>query len=121
MEVDIVASIAIAAVLIFVVGQIGRTMRTAALHRTLRRAIENGQTINPDIIDKLDRPSEPGAGDERIGYVLVALSLALFAAGAINPGDNNWVQLATVALFPLFVGAALLIRLRLAKRNRAEP
>ncbi len=121
MEVDIVVSIAIAAVIIFLTGQIGRTIRVNSLHRTLRRAIENGQTINPDIIDKLDRAPEPGAGDERIGYVLVALALALFAAGVINPGDDNWVQLATIALFPLFVGAALLLRLWFAKHRRAEP
>lgn len=121
MEVDIVISIALAAVVIFIIGQVGRTLRANALHKTLRRAIEKGQVLNPELVDKLDRTPEPGVGDERIGFVLVALSLALFAAAAINPGDNNWVQLTTLALFPLFVGAALLLRLQLARRKRAEP
>lgn len=120
MEVDIIISVALAAVVIFVIGQVGRTIRANAVQKTLRRAIETGQTISPELIDKLDRPAEPGAADERIGFVLVALSLALLAAAALNPGDNNWLQLATIALFPLFVGGALLLRLRLARRDRGE-
>ena len=120
MEVDIIITIAIAVLLIFTIGQVARTIRSGATHKTLRKAIEQGQPLTPELIDRLERAPEPTAADQRIGFVLVALSLAMFATALINRGDNNWVQLSTIALFPLFVGGALLLRLRLAARSRDE-
>ena len=118
MEVDIIISLGIAVVILFTIAQASRTIRSGAMHKTLRKAIEQGQTLDPELIERLDRAPEPGVADQRIGLVLVALALALFAAGVINPGEDNYRQLFTIALFPLFVGAALLARPWLAKRSR---
>ena len=120
MTADIVISIALALVIAFLIAQVARTIRTSALHKTLRKSIEAGQPVGPELIEQLDRAPEPGANDQRIGFVLVALALALIGAGLLNPGDDNWLQLMTIALFPLFVGAALLLRLRLARRSQGE-
>lgn len=120
MEVDIIISIAIAAVILFAIAQLSRIIRSGAMHKTLRKAIEQGQPLDPELIERLDRAPEPDVADQRIGMVLVALALALFAASAMNPGQDNWRQLMTIALFPLFVGAALLVRPWLAKRSRGE-
>lgn len=118
MEVDIIISIGIAAVLLFTIAQLSRIIRSNAMHKTLRKAIEQGQPLDPELIERLDRTPESGVADQRIGLVLVALALALFAASAMNPGQDNYRQLVTIALFPLFVGAALLARPWLARRFR---
>lgn len=120
MEVDIIISIGIAAVLLFLIAQISRIVRSNGMHRTLRKAIEHGQPLAPELIEQLDRAPQPEVADQRIGFVLIALALALLAAGAIMASPDNFRAIAAIALFPLFVGAALLLRLRLAGRRGAE-
>ena len=122
MEVDIVYGLAIAAVVLFVIAQASRIIRAAAMHKTLRLTIEKGQPLDPALIDGFDKAAEPGSGDQRIGFVLIAIALALFAAAAINnTSEDNFRVMASIAMFPLFVGAALLLRLRFAARNKVEP
>lgn len=120
MEVDIIISIALTAVVLFTIAQVSRIIRTAAMHKTLRKAVEHGQPLGPELIEQLDRLPEPGVADQRIGLVLEAIAIAIFLAAAMNPGEDNWRQLVTVGLFPLLVGGALLFRPWLTKRLRAE-
>ena len=120
MEVDIIVTIGIAAVILFTIAQLSRIVRSGAMHKTLRKAIEQGQQLDPELIERLDRSPRPGVADQRMGLVLVAIALALFLAAGMNPGQDNWRQLLTVGLFPLLVGAALLIRPWLARRFGGE-
>jgi hypothetical protein len=50
--------------------------------------------------------------------VLIALGAALFCYGLIQGGEENIRQLSGLALFPLFVGAALLGRFIYSNRSR---
>jgi len=119
MAVDIIISVGIAAVLLFAISHGSRIIRSGAAHKTLRKAIEQGQPLTPEMIERFEtkRAPDPGAADQRIGFVLVAIGLALFGAALLNPGE----ELATIALFPLLVGGALLLRLWLASRRQVEP
>ena len=121
MEVDIIISIAVAAVLLFFIAQVARTIRTGATHETLRRAIEQGQPLTPELIDRVDTTPEPGAIDQRIGFVLVAAALALISAGLIQGDGEKLRNMATAGIFPLFVGGALLLRLWLSRRRETRP
>ena len=86
------------------------------LHRTLRDAIQRDSAIVGDLVDKIDR-TDPGdfgrqrlGSDDRNGLVLVAIGLALFGF-ALVVGDPEWLRYGIgAALFPLFVGLALLGR-----------
>lgn len=120
MEVDIVITITLAAVVSFVIAQLAKILRSAAMHKTLRKAIEHGQPLAPELVEQLDRAPGPGETDQRAGFVLIALALALFAAAAIVASPDNFRAMSAIALFPLFVGAALLLRLRLARRGNGE-
>ena len=120
MEVDIIISLAIAAVVLFLIAQVSRVLRNRALHATLRKSVESGQPLSPELVENLDRAPEPGSADQRIGFVLIALGLALVAAAAIN-GGNDLRDLVAVSMFPLFVGAALLLRLKMAAKRQVEP
>ncbi len=122
MTVDIIFAIGVAAVLLFLIAQVSRVTRANLMHKTLRKAIEQGQPLAPELIDRFERAPAPGVADQRIGFVLIALALALFAAGAIfaSQDTDNFRAMAAIALFPLFVGAALLLRLRLSARRGSE-
>ena len=121
MEVDIIIALSIAVALIFTVAQVTRIIRTGAMHKTLRKGIEQGQPLNVELIERLEKSPAPGAIDQRIGFVLVALALALLTAGLIQGDAEKIRNMATAAMFPLFVGSALLLRLRLANRQQVEP
>ena len=62
MEVDIIISIAIAAVILFTIAQGSRIVRAIAMHKTLRKAIEQGQPLSPETIERLDRYGEDRSG-----------------------------------------------------------
>ncbi len=113
MEADIAGFITIGLVTAFVAGQILKTLRTYSVQKTLREAITKGVTITPEMLVEAERSAEPGANDLRIGMVLIALALAIVCLGLIE-GSN---EAAGIALFPLFVGIALLLRLRLQRRR----
>lgn len=120
MEVYIVVAIGSAVVALFLIAQVSRVMRNRAFHATLRKSVESGQPLTPELVEKLDRAPEPGAVDQRIGFVLIALGLALIVAAAIA-GSDDLRDLAALSTLPLFVGAALLLRLRLSNTRRVEP
>lgn len=121
MEVDIIISLAIAAVVLTLVVQIGRHLRTRALHKTLRHAISAGQPVTAELLDRLDKPAaKAGDFDQRAGFILIALSIAaIVASGISGPTEDSFREITSLAIIPLFVGAALLLRLRLNKRNDA--
>jgi len=120
MEVDIIISIAIAAVLLTIIIQTARILRTNSLHKTLRQAINAGQPVTAELVEQLDTPARPGDFDQRAGFVLVALGVAAILASALSgPTSDSFREITSIALFPLLVGGALLLRLRLNKRNDA--
>lgn len=100
------------------------------LHRSIRRALEaKSEAVSP-LIDKLNKPYEhlawqgdketASGGDERNALVLLAIGLAMAGFGLIQ-GHEQLIRTAVgAALFPIFVGIALLVRPRLAGIAAAE-
>jgi len=113
MEADIAGFIMVALVTAFVAGQIFRTLRTYAAQKTLREAISRGVTVTPEMLVEAEKTAEPGANDLRSGMVLIALALAIAGFGLIQGSTDAVKNTAGIALFPMFVGIALLLRLRL--------
>lgn len=101
-----------------------RFSRGWLLHRTLRNAIERDSPTVPLLIERIEAmeagSSLLGNGD-RNGLVLVALGLALagFALVAFGGRPDTMRILFGSALFPLLVGAALLLRRKLLNRELA--
>lgn len=117
MEADIAGFIMVGLVTAFVAGQIFRTMRAHSAQKTLREAITRGVPITPELLVEAERTPEPGANDLRNGMVLIALALAIVGVGLIQGGTDAIKSTAGIALFPLFVGIALLLRLKLSRRQ----
>ena len=113
MEADIAGFIMVGLVTAFVAGQILRTLRTYAAQKTLREAITRGVTVTPEMLVEAEKTAEPGANDLRSGMVLIALALAIAGFGLLQGNTDAVRNAAGIALFPLFVGVALLLRLRI--------
>ncbi|AJA10614.1 Putative secreted protein [Sphingopyxis fribergensis] len=116
-------------VALFVVGffLLARLLHAWMLHRSIRRALEAKSDAVSPLIDKLNKPYEhiggqiPDApGDDRNALVLLAIGLAMAGFGLIQ-GHEQLIRTAVgAALFPIFVGIALLVRRRLARAAAAE-
>ncbi|WP_439566843.1 hypothetical protein [Sphingopyxis sp.] len=116
-------------VALFIVGffLLARLLHAWMLHRSIRRALEaKSEAVSP-LIEKLNKPYEhiggqsPDApGDDRNALVLIAIGLAMAGFGVIQ-GHEELIRAAVgAALFPIFVGIALLVRRRLARAAAAE-
>lgn len=115
------------AALVLVVLLVTRLIQSFMLHRSINKSIEANSGHTESLIDKVDKPLElikrGGAGvdpaDDRNGLVLVAIGLAMAGFGIVQ-GDEETIRMAIgAALFPLFVGIALLVRRRLLKREQS--
>lgn len=116
MEVDIIVSIALAATVMVAITQGASIIRTFAMHRTIREVLMRGSELSPELLAGMEEPARPN-GDDRIGIVLVALALAIFGFGLLMNSADNLRAMSGIALFPLFVGLALLGRFWLVSRR----
>jgi hypothetical protein len=119
-------------VALFVIGffLLARLLHAWMLHRSIRRALDaKSEAVSP-LIDKLNKPYEhlgwqggkeiASGGDDRNALVLLAIGLAMAGFGLIQ-GHEQLIRIsAGAALFPAFVGIALLVRRRLARTAAAE-
>lgn len=119
-------------VALFVVGffLLARLLHAWMLHRSIRRALDAKSDAVAPLIDKLNKPYEhlgwqggketASGGDDRNALVLLAIGLAMAGFGLIQ-GHEELIRIsAGAALFPAFVGIALLVRRRLARAAAAE-
>ncbi|WP_432769183.1 MAG: hypothetical protein HEQ22_00125 [Sphingopyxis sp.] len=116
-------------VALFVVGffLLARLLHAWMLHRSIRRGLDAKSDLVGAMIDKLNKPYEhlggqasDAPGDDRNGLVLLAIGLAMAGFGLIQ-GHEQLIRIAAgAALFPAFVGIALLVRRRLARAAAAE-
>ncbi|HJS12385.1 hypothetical protein [Sphingopyxis sp.] len=118
-------------VALFVIGffLLARLLHAWMLHRSIRRALEAKSDAVGPLIDKLNKPyehlgpqnaGEPSGGDDRNALVLLAIGLAMAGFGLIQ-GNEQLIRISSgAALFPAFVGIALLVRRRLARAAALE-
>ena len=116
-------------VALFVVGffLLARLLHAWMLHRSIRRALDAKSDAVSPLIDKLNKPYEhlggqspDTPGDDRNALVLLAIGLAMAGFGLIQGHEQLIRTSAGAALFPIFVGIALLVRRRLARAAAAE-
>ena len=115
-------------VALFVIGffLLARLLHAWMLHSSIRRALEAKSDAAGPLIDKLNKPYEhigarggDAPGDDRNGLVLLAIGFAMAGFGLIQ-GHEQMIRVAAgAALFPAFVGIALLYRRHLARAAAA--
>lgn len=112
-EMVVVMTLAIAIVMIIALGF--RALNLRSLHRTVTVAIEQGSPEVPTLIERLGR--RPRVSLKLIAYVLLAITAAILGVGALEGNLHDLKEAVAPAMFPGFVGAALLLYLR--SRDRA--
>lgn len=119
---------------LFVVGffLLARLIHAWMMHRSIRRALEAKSDAVSPLIEKLNKPYEHlgpwtagsatanASNEDRNGLVLLAIGLAMAGFGLIQGHEQVIRAAAGAALFPAFVGIALLVRRRLARAAAAE-
>ena len=116
MEFDVLIFAILTTGAVLIVTQIGRLMRTAIQHRTVREAISRDSNAVPSLMADIDeKPAR--STDDRTGLVLLALGVAVFLFGLIQGDPDDIRNMAAISVFPILVGAALLGRFLYRKRQ----
>ena len=92
---------------------------SAITHRTIRKVAERDPAAVEPLLSQL-ATSGPARTDDRTGVLLIAVGVALVTATLII-GEQEWIRYGVAgAMFPLIIGAALLVRHRLVERTRVD-
>jgi hypothetical protein len=89
------------------------------MQATIRTAIEKGQELSPEIIDRLGSPAAPKDRDLRLSllWIAIALAMGVFAFLVPDRGEEVESALLGMAAFPLFIGIAYLIMWRFGENR----
>lgn len=129
---DGLGNVAVGIVLIVLIIFVGRLLQAFLLHRSINKAIAAKSDLATGLVDKVNAPMDitlpnlaksggsEGVGDVRGALVLIAIGVAMAGFGLIQGGEETVRMACGAALFPLFVGIALLLRRRIVLRERAE-
>ena len=83
-----------------------RYKNRAQLQATVRHAIEQGQPLSPELLERLGQPVESENADLRKGAIAIAIALG-FAALAFGIGEADATgPMLGIATFPLLIGLA---------------
>lgn len=78
------------------------------VQQTLRSAIDKGQELTPEILERIGEPRRPAQADLRRGVIAISLGAGCAAFGLVL-GEQDAVQpLLAIAAFPFLVGLAYL-------------
>ena len=76
---------------------------------TIRTALDKGQELSPEIIDRLGHPKPPKNQDLRLALIWMALAAGLIGLGFGIPAEEVLTILMGVSAFPFFLGIAYVI------------
>ena len=90
------------------------------MQATIRSAIDKGQDLSPEIIDRLGHPKASKHRDLRLSLLWIAIALATGVFGAMIPEPEGNAQqvFAGIASFPLFIGIAYLLIWYVSERSK---
>ena len=113
---EMIVSVALVSAVAIAFIHVLRLIQTAMLHRTVRKVIESDPTGAEAILARLGEPAAP-ASDDRLAVILVAVGLAIIGASVIGDDTGTWANYGIGGgLFPLLIGAALLLRQSVIRR-----
>ena len=87
------------------------------VQQTIRTAIDKGQELSPELLERLSDAVEPRKRDLRRGIVAVSVGIA-FTVFAFVLGEEDAIRpLMGIAAFPFLVGVAYLILWRVSEQR----
>jgi hypothetical protein len=89
--------------------------RAEAQH-TIRTALERGQELTPEIIDRLGQPKPSEHADLRRAIISIAIGIAVAAFGFILGEEDAVRPFLAISAFPFALGIAFLIISRFSEK-----
>lgn len=79
-------------------------------HETLRLAVEKGQQVSPELVERMSYLNDPVKSDLRRGILLIAFGIAFIILGLLMPTEDPEAVRGVVAIssFPVVLGLAYL-------------
>lgn len=87
------------------------------MQQTIQRAIDKGNELTPELLDRLAGPRPTAAHDLRLALVWIAVGTAFVLFGAILDEEEAFRALAAIGMFPLLIGTAYLIIWKIGARG----
>jgi len=87
------------------------------MQSTFRAALDKGQELSPEIIDRLGHPKATKDKDLRYGIIWLSLAVALVLIGFAVPEPDALRGLLAGAAFPFCIGIAYLILHKFTDKN----
>jgi F0F1-type ATP synthase membrane subunit c/vacuolar-type H+-ATPase subunit K len=88
------------------------------MQSTFRAALDKGQELSPEIIDRLGHPKAPKDKDFRLGVIWIAIAVGISAFGFGIPDDDEVAGIFLgIAAFPSAIGIAYLILHKFSDRE----
>lgn len=95
------------ALIVWIVSHFNARKRNT-VHETLRLAIEKGQVLSPEMMDKMSLLADPVRADLRRGVLALAFGAAFAVLGGLIGAQeaDALTPMLGVATFPIFIGIA---------------
>ena len=84
---------------------------------TIRAAIDKGQELSPEVIDRLGHPKQPKDKDMRLAVIWLAIAVGLVLIGIAVPEPEAFRGTLAGAAFPFTIGMAYLFLHKFADRE----
>jgi len=88
-----------------------------SVQATIRQAIEKGQELTPEVLDRLGEPRKAGSADMRRGIIGLAIGIAIAAFGVLLDEQEAVRPMLAISAFPFVVGIAYLGLWKFSKRS----
>lgn len=90
----------------------------ADVQQTIRAALDKGQELSPELIERLGHPKPPKNKDLRLGVIWIAIAIGLTAFGFGIPDEEEVHSIFMgIAAFPAVLGVAYLILHKVTDRD----
>lgn len=87
------------------------------MQKTLRAAIEKGQELTPEVIERLGTPPAAKDRDLRRGIVAIAIGVGFLCLGYAIPDDDAFQAMLGVSSFPIALGIGFLLMHKLSSND----
>lgn len=115
---EMVTTVAAIAALALIFIHFIRLSAAAIMHKTIRKAIDRDPEAAEPLLARLSTEVPERSSDDRTAILLIAFGGAMIAASLIA-GEESWMRYGVAgAAFPIFIGAALLLRHFALERSR---
>jgi hypothetical protein len=87
------------------------------MQQTFRAALEKGQELTPEVIDRLGHPKPAKDKDLRLGIIWLAITAGLVLIGFAIPEPEAFRGMLAGAAFPFCIGVAYMLMHKISDRD----